>query len=176
MKKLVAILVVLSTITLTLKAQSPVHFGLKGGTYYSEFSGVGKSALGYLGGVFVRIDLPKKFVVQPEVYYSLKRGEVSGVDDYIEKSDLDIALLGGYRVIDNTLFNFRLMAGVVNSVNLDKQDGLGSFEANSLGYSAGLGFDVTKLTFDVRYESSFGDVAPGTKFSGFQLALGFKFI
>ena len=179
MKKVFLVSVVAIFLSINAFAQSPVHFGLKGGAYYADFSpDFDNPALGYLGGVFVRFDLPKKIILQPEVYYSLKRSENLLSNDFTDKGDVDIALLGGYRFVDNKLFKFRLMAGVVNSINVTDNLPAGSegFESNSLGYSAGLGIDITKLTFDVRYESSFGDVAPGLKFSGFQAALGFKFL
>jgi hypothetical protein len=189
MKKIGILLLSTFLFTAVGYAQSPVHFGVKLGANYStletDVSGFSsKYAAGFLGGVFARVDLPKKLVLQPELYYSLKRGEieapsvfgVGGGTTEMEKGDLDAALLLGYRLVDLELFNFRLMGGVVNSFNMNDNLSGGDFEKSSLGYQAGVGVDLANITVDVRYEGSFGEVTNGIKYKGVQLALGFKFI
>jgi hypothetical protein len=185
MKKTCTLLLATLLITALSYAQSPLHFGVKLGANYSTLEPEGISsnyALGFLGGVFVRVDLPEKLILQPELYYSLKRSEIElplglGKVDQ-EKGDVDLALLLGYRLVDVELFNFRLMGGVVNSFNMSDNFGAtaGEYEKSSLGYQAGLGVDVANITIDARYEGSFGDVITGTKYKGIQLAIGFKFI
>lgn len=193
MKNLLITIVCLVMFSSLAMAQSPIHFGIKVGANYSNMkadieSVKTKYATGYLGGVFARLDLPAKFVIQPEIYYSLKKsqfeqevnrnGSTVKVDSDLEKGDIDLALLLGYRLIDLELFNLRLMGGVVNSMNINDnlEEEFDEFEKNSLGYQAGVGADVANFTFDVRYEGSFSEIQDNFKYTGFQLAIGLKFI
>ena len=175
-------------------AQIPVHFGIKLGANYSSMESdidaiKTDAAAGFLGGVFARVDLPKNLLIQPEVYYSIKKstiktpsidlnGEPITREDEVEKGDLDLALLLGYKLVDTKLFNLRLMAGAVNSMNVSDNlaKDVEEYEKSSMGYQVGIGADVAKFTFDIRYEGSFGDIQKDVKYKGYQLAIGFKFI
>lgn len=186
MKNILACLVIGLFITQISFAQSPVHFGIKTGANFTSLENTSTNfkydaAVGYLGGLFVRFDLPKKWIIQPEAYYSVKRNEfnVPGLSFTQEKADVDAVLLLGYRVVDNALFNFRAMAGPYNSFNVGSSlpsFATEEFEKSTLGYQAGLGVDIAFFTLDVRYEGSFSEIQKDLKYSNIQVALGFKFI
>lgn len=134
-----------------------------------------------------------KFIIQPELLFSENKALVSlsdvnveelGITDFlsINVDKVDIPLIFGYKA-----FNvIRLTAGPVFShVSVDENDALFQWDKMTLGYQAGIGFDISKLTFDARYEGNLnkyseiiktdvGDIAVDTRKSLFQFTIGYK--
>ena len=134
-----------------------------------------------------------KFVFQPEILFSENQsladiGEIDPQDialgDVLSMNvdKLDIPLLFGYNVFNK----FRLMGGpVVSHIQSDASDPLFDLNEITIGYQAGLGFDINRLTFDARYEgnlSKFTDyietdnglIEVDSRKNIFQFTLGYK--
>jgi len=105
-----------------------------------------------------------KFIIQPEVLFSENKALVSladvdvealGITDFlsINVDKVDIPIIFGYKAFST----IRLTAGPVFShVSVGENDALFQWDQMTLGYQAGIGFDVKKLTFDARYEGNLG--------------------
>ncbi|WP_259016879.1 porin family protein [Emticicia fluvialis] len=159
-------------------------------------------AFGFTGGVFLRFG--KTFFLQPEILISQKGGKyemfnsnnnsTTTVD--FRMTNLDFPLLVGYK-LGNVL---RINAGPIASFNIGNDGNLGEaikeasgestdevFKKAVLGYQAGVGFDIGKINFDVRYEGNVNDIidvkykdaATASKFAAkgnlFQATVGFHF-
>jgi hypothetical protein len=134
-----------------------------------------------------------KFMIQPEILFSENQSLVSLDDVNIEDLDLsdflsinvdkvDVPIIFGYKAF-NTI---RLTGGPVFShVSVETGDPLFSFSDMTLGYQAGIGFDIKKLTFDARYEGNLskfeeyietesGTISVDTRKSLFQFTMGYK--
>ncbi|QZE15472.1 PorT family protein [Halosquirtibacter laminarini] len=177
-------------------AQLPVNLGLKLGwnsskvststlsTNLSDYSPLNNN--GYLVGVFGRINL-KNFFIQPEVYYSLKKGETDfditpkesnpvKVTQKVDLKTFDIPVLLGYRLLDLKLASMYAFTGPVMSINTEgssisfsNTDGLADDVLAGLkdpsgvnwAYQLGLGFNVALFTIDARYEWGLSNIENG---------------
>jgi len=181
MKKYIIIIFILSIPVLSF-AQGPISFGPKIGwntthisTDYHDYIDQMKS--GVQGGLFFSIYMDK-FYVQPEAYFSLKRGildttigdpsDPTGSVDVSQDfsiTTVDIPLLLGYKLLDLKLIRCRIWGGPVASYVLNKSYTLrlDGFEENDKiskndfkdavwGFQMGAGLDVLFLTFDIGYE------------------------
>ncbi len=169
--------------TLALAAQNQNNFGFKIGLGTEnldresvEANGVmlaiKDARYGFHLGAFGRIRIGEKFHLQPEVLFNsskvdYKLTELSSgtVDKVVSESyqNLDIPLLAAWQ------FGFlRLGAGPVGHVHISSRSEIDDevpnykprFEDFTLGYLAGLGVDIWRLTFDLRFEGNltrFGD-------------------
>jgi Outer membrane protein beta-barrel domain len=190
-------------------AQSPINVGIKAGVNLSTininsdvdgFEDVNiDGGLGLVAGGFVRINLGK-ISIQPEVLYSQKKFSEPGEngDSEIEYTinEIDVPVLIGIDLVDAKVFKLRLVGGPMISLNIDNKIESGDFSFSSdeldnafeeakFGYVVGLSADVTKLTFDLRYNGqlsdTFSDDFTGTsdittKTSWVQFTVGFKFL
>jgi len=113
--------------------------GLKAGvnmnSLSSDISDYEQAAkMGFVGGLFFRIG--DKVHVQPEGYFSLRRGEIKAglskldpadpsksvdVTQEMTLSTLDVPILIGYKILDPPAMNIRLQAGPVVSMVLNKK-------------------------------------------------------
>jgi hypothetical protein len=210
MKKLTTLFALLF-ISGMIYAQGPVDFGIKVGMNLASLpttntdsivsSVTTKSMYGYQAGLFLRITV-KKIIIQPEVYFSLKGGDVTydlipdsasfvnSITKKVRLYNVDIPIMFGYSFVDNPLFKFRVLAGPVASINLDKSidintsgvhADLGKTDLNTVMWNiqAGLGVDLWKFTLDVRYEFGLNELNKGateqTKSNSYMVSLGFKF-
>jgi len=181
MKKII-LAVVLSIFPLTIFAQGLISFGPKVGwnsnrlsTDYTQYIKDWKS--GFQGGVFFSIYL-HKFYVQPEAYFSLKRGALQtsigdplnptstlNISQSFNLQSIDIPLLAGYKVLDLKLIRFRIWAGPVVSYALSKEYTMSingfnqstritrdDFKDATWSAQIGAGLDLLMLTFDIGYE------------------------
>jgi hypothetical protein len=181
MKKLV-IAVFLSIFPIIAFAQGPISFGPKIGwntnrltTDYKEYIKDCKS--GFQGGLFFSIYL-NKFYIQPEAYFSLKRGALEAslgnpydpnstldIKQSVKLQSIDIPVLVGFKVLDLKLVRFRVWGGPVASYLLNKEydfsingnhqpDRITRDDFRNATWSAqvGAGVDVLMLTFDVGYQ------------------------
>ncbi len=181
MKKII-VAILLGILPISMFAQGPFSFGPKFGwnsdrltTDYTQY--VKDCQSGFQGGFFMSLYL-KKFYVQPEVYFSIKRGALEtsfgdpfdpastlNVSQSVKLQTIDVPLLVGYKLLDLKLIRFRIWGGPVASYLLDKEYTLSinGFDRTSritrddfrdAVWSAqiGAGLDVLMLTFDVGYE------------------------
>jgi hypothetical protein len=192
-------------------AQEPVAFGIKVGMNLASLpttntdsivsSVTTKSMYGYQVGLFLRITV-KKIILQPEIYFSLKGGDVTydlvpdsasfvnSITKKVKLYNVDIPIMLGYSFVDNPLFKFRALAGPVASINLDKtidintsgiHADLGKTDLNTVMWylQAGVGIDFWKFTLDVRYEFGLNELNKGskeqTKSNSFMVSMGLKF-
>ncbi len=99
MKRILVILVVVMMFAVSASAQSEKAFGLKGGV--SMFKPYGDDVTDanyhtdYAIGVFYYHPFSEIFVLQPELYYSVKggKGEDEGVEETLRLSYIDIPVL-----------------------------------------------------------------------------------
>lgn len=179
MKKIFWIFV-LSILPFGIFAQGPISFGPKIGwnstrlsTDYSDYVKSMKSGL--QGGLFFSLYL-KNFYIQPEAYFSIKRGALETAMDpanptapvikqTINLQSVDVPVLLGYKLLDLKLARLRIWGGPVASFLLNKEYTLsidGSNQSERITrddftdavWSAqiGAGLDLLMLTFDIGYE------------------------
>lgn len=177
----------LSIIPFGIFAQGPISFGPKIGwnssrltTNYSTYVNDLKS--GYQGGLFLSLYI-KNFYVQPEAYFSIKRGSLEtnigdplnpvnslNVSQSVTLKSIDIPFLLGYRVLDLKLARLRIWGGPIASYILNKDYSLSingvnkssiitreDFKDAFWSVQFGAGLDVLMLTFDVGYEFGLND-------------------
>lgn len=172
----------LTFFSVTLFAQGVVSFGPKIGwnsdrltTDYSQYVKDIKS--GFQGGVFFSLYL-KKFYIQPEAYFSIKRGALEtsfgspfdpnstlNISQTVTLRSIDVPMLLGYKFLDLKLIRFRIWGGPVASYFLNKDYTLSingtnetsritrdDFKDATWSAQIGAGLDVLMLTLDVGYE------------------------
>ncbi len=132
-------------------------------------------SLGFTGGIYMRFG--RNFYLQPEILLSQKGGKFNVYEDGVKNEDgkvdvrfsnLDVPVLVGGR-----LFRFfRINAGPMASFRLTENGKIGeSFDQYTgddaditykngvaWGYQMGVGFDLGRLSLDVRYEGNLNDV------------------
>jgi hypothetical protein len=181
MKKLILI-AGLILLTVAMPAQNLISFGPKVGWNSNRLSKDYKDYLqdmksGFQAGLFFSLNLDK-FYVQPEGYFSIKRGIFeSSIDDpfnptgslnvsqTVTLQTVDVPLLLGFKVLDLKLARLRIWGGPVASYVLDKQytlsiDGIDQsdrisgddFKDATWSVQFGAGLDLLMLTLDVGYD------------------------
>lgn len=159
-------------------------------------------AFGFTGGVFLRFG--RTFFFQPEILLSQKGGKYDLITDNgnntktvdFRMTNLDFPLLVGLKIGDV----LRINAGPIATFNIGNNGRLGEaiedangesaesiFKKAVLGYQAGVGFDIGKINFDVRYEGNINDIIDvkyknaqtasqfASKGNLFQATIGFHF-
>lgn len=146
-----------------------IDLGLKAGLVYNTDKGVfktigsmqeseGKGAMGFQGGLMMRIKAAG-FYVQPEVLYTSFKYEDENSDGELQKSRIDIPVNVGKTF---GLGLVQIQTGPVFSINAkDKLKGFGDFSSKdkddlSLGWQIGTGLNIKKLNIDLRYEFGLG--------------------
>ncbi|MBN1131575.1 MAG: PorT family protein [Bacteroidales bacterium] len=181
MKKWIMLLTVSLLITATVDAQM-FKIGLKGGVGFSrltfdDITGIedgpdvydlitGESVAGYHIGLQSRVKLGN-FYVQPEVYWNagggtveqvVQSGNIEGEVFKIRFGRIDIPVLAGIQ-----MGPVRINAGPVGSVMItEDSNGLEQLSEEfatlgrtmGFGFQAGIGFDVSRISVDARYEGS----------------------
>ena len=167
MKRLFPILFLLFISTVTYAQQ--VEFGAKAGMAFG-YKGTLKQTvtnikeskatdnIGWHAGFFSRIKFLEWFI-QPEIYFSSMKTNFDYRNDgefTAHSNRLDIPILFGSKFLEVT----RLYAGPVFSTSLNEDISLKGIRKTkkddfSLAGQVGGGFDLAKLTFDVRYEFGF---------------------
>ena len=154
----------------------------------------GDAQTGYHVGLFTRLSFGG-FFVQPEILYAKTNGTFqinrpqpgggTGNNSFSQDFNrLDIPVMLGLR-----FFKFlRLQAGPIASIdiNSDLKDASNTiqnadYNKATLGYQAGVGFDIGNLIVDAKYESSFssitgniGNLVADQRINQFVLSVGFK--
>ncbi|MCP9768929.1 PorT family protein [Lacihabitans sp. LS3-19] len=175
MKKLITVLMLLVIATGVSQAQN-FEIGLKGGLNLSQIRGEGGGSdksfwdpnasrvTGFTGGIFTKFG--NKIYLQPELMVSTKGGkayDVLGIEHNFKQTYFDIPVLLGVKVGDVLRINAGPMATFL--INKDEtfmqQIGLASNEKYRnafLGYQFGVGFDISKIRLDMKYEGNVNDV------------------
>ena len=197
-------LVLVATIfflTLTQLSAQSLGFGVKAGMNFSSldnkldtlYSGTA-SANGFVGGVWGRASL-LGFFVQPEILFSQRKGAFTSRADSSAVintlSYIDIPVMVGYKLAF-ARFNFGpnfqfLMAASQNASEKAKDPNFSktNFESFSIGFQAGVGVDLLRLSVDLRYDTNFGSIGKTINVNGkpfdysnrpsmWQLTLGYK--
>lgn len=160
-------------------AFSQVKIGLRGG-FASQKTEANKVILsnndtlglsdvsgGYHFGVFTQMKF-KKFFIQPEVLfnsssadYTLSSIKEDGQNKILKDkyNTMDIPVMMGYKA-----GSFRVGAGPVGHVHVNQKSELlkkegfkDAFKQMTYGYQVGVGLDLWKVVFDIKYEGNFTD-------------------
>jgi len=196
MKKIILCMGVVLFAGATAMAQLPsFDLGIKAGLNVSKLKSdvaAEENLTGFQAGVFARFGGAGLYF-QPELYLGSKgssyptAAQVYSGDEKINFTTLDLPLLIGTKVGPGA-FNVRFMAGPVVSFLLDKEEPVASasqdvkdfrnYKDQALGLQAGAGIDVSKLTFDVRYETGISNINKTDKYDQktnlWHLSLGYK--
>lgn len=187
MKKLI-LFAALFSMTISLTAQT--EFGIKAGISTTDLSGkdfvkddltlkLKDAKYGAHFGVFLRAQ-GNRFFIQPEATLNSIRaeyqiGEENGANIFKEKyTNLDVPVLVGIK-----MGPLRLGAGPVGHINIGKSTNLADdgavvsqdYEKLTFGYQAGLGLDIWRLSFDLRYEGNFDKFGDHIELGGTQVNL-----
>jgi len=165
----------------------------------SIFYTSGGAVLGWHLGLYSRIKI-SRFYLQPELLYSSTGGKIriseDGVDfpgiNTIRLNKMDIPILAGFyvgksfRIYAGPSFSYLISEKSVwkSTIGVFKQD----FTKGTIGYQAGIGFDITTVSLDLKYEGNLSALGksvsiPGTEVSfdtdvrnpQLILSLGFRF-
>lgn len=188
--------------TTNLKAQS-LGLGVKGGLNFSsldnnlsgQYSGTA-SANGFVGGVWARAGF-LGFFVQPELVYAQRKGAftsaIDGTAVINTLSYIDMPVMLGYKLAFVRLnigpnFQFLLDADQkASDAARDPNFSKDNYKSSSVGFQAGAGIDLLKLSIDLRYDGNFGSIGKeimvngktydySTRPSMWQLTLGFRIL
>ena len=198
MKRITLILVCFAFIQLS-EAQT-IDFGLKAGLNFSEMTNnisnytATNNATGFVAGAYGRIGI-LGFFAQPEILFSQRKGaftsSVDGTAVINTLSYIDIPVLVGFKLLffrANLGPNFQFLVNSkqeATSLAKDPDFSKDKFNSSVVGYQAGLGVDLLKLSLDLRYDASFGSLGNkvttstgikdySTRANMWQLTLGFK--
>lgn len=182
----------LGLITSKMNAQSslPIHFGIKGGSNYSELpvsEGFNsKYAVGYFVGTMARYDY-KRFYIQNEILYCEKSSKIEkttvGTSKNAKWRSIEVPLVIGYKVIDANALNVRVFGGGVCSYVLDENlSSLNQLKENytkfNFGYQVGAGVEFWKFTVDLTYQGGINNVNKNfnSKPNSFNIGVGYFFL
>lgn len=161
----------------------------------------GKNITGFNAGLSLKINLPTRLYLMPEVYFSNFSNEVTVTNDAnaeqttikAKSSRVDIPILVGVDVLGDFLSAY---AGPVGSFNLSKGENFGNFVQKvdakefTVGYQIGVQSEIKKLILSARYEGAFSkdqrkfinevagssqEINYDNRSSLFLLGLGYKF-
>ncbi len=169
----------LSTNNLDIKRSEQIEVGDTTFRYSA-----GDTRVGFHAGLMGRITF-NKFMIQPELYVSGSNNEYklekvfngTVLDDGTPKNPsesivkLNVPILFGYKIAGP----LRINAGPVATLILSDDNGLLEAIGNAaegepnnftFGLQAGLGVDISKLTIDLRYETSLSNYGDGITVAG----------
>lgn len=146
------------------------------------------ASFGYQFGLFARVKVPiVGLYVQPEVLFTQTESvlNISNQDVNFDFNRIDIPVMIGAKIGPlriNAGPSFSFLTSAESDLFGDVKD---NYQSTTVGYQAGLGFDLLKFVVDVKYEgglSTFGEsVAVGgvsvdtdQRISQWVFALGFK--
>jgi hypothetical protein len=188
MRKHCVFLLFFALTAITAQAQK-ISYGLRAGIASTQIKGealviknkqdiqqfqlsVSEAQYGYHGGAFLRVGVGR-FFVQPEVLFNSNSVDYN-LKDLTKLSMLQTVGKESYQNVDIPILlgvkigGVRLQAGPVGHVFISSKSDIPTtanqyeqkFKQMTYGYQAGVGLDVGKLLFDVKYEGGlqkFGD-------------------
>jgi outer membrane protein W len=174
MKKSVYLLLILSSITSIGLAQISISKGLMGGVNLATAGGADvstdvKSTTGYAAGVFLELNIPGPFSIEPEALYSIKgsKTESSGNTFTATSTYIDVPVLLKYYfpslVVKPFLFagpSYSILLSAkqksegprITSSEIDIKDGM---RTNDLGAVVGAGVNFSLPAIDVRIDARY---------------------
>ncbi|WP_202701090.1 porin family protein [Flavobacterium sp. UGB4466] len=190
--KLLGLGVIFTLISFQSNAQSPlpIHVGIKAGSNYSELpvskGSDSKYAAGFFGGAMARFDF-KRFFIQNEILYSEKSSKIEKTASLPSKNlkwrSLEMPLVIGYKIIDQSMLNVRVFGGGVYSYVLDEnissvsqlKTAYGKFNKSNIGYQVGAGIEISKFTLDVTYQGGLNNLSKefSSKPNSFNIGVGY---
>lgn len=167
-----------------VQAASPVQFGVKGGllinssdlkyTFSSNRERYSESSTkpGFELGLQARVRLPLGFLIQPEVVYSRTSGSFpvettadgTTTDEKLKVRSnwIEVPVLVGWKFSIVRLMagpSFRFPMDEVMNVGLKETKVAPRLDNFVMGYQAGIGVDLGRLTIDARYCGNFSKIA-----------------
>ena len=159
--------ILLSITSITISAQW-CSLGVKGGyssilqqnqSYKEIFNASNNLQNGGHFGIYMR--LGRTWYAQPEVLYNYfnYQSNINNIDYKYNIHTIDVPVLLGVHLVNTKIFKMRLMAGPKFNFNIgDLNDNNITFETftkearnTRLALDCGLGFDIWRITLDVRY-------------------------
>lgn len=195
MKKIILSLVfVLSSFFAFAQLMPKFNFGIKGGMNLSKFNTTNtfssENQAGYFVGIWARFG-GAGIHLQPELYLSGKNATLvsdAGFQNEVKFTSLDVPILIGTKIGAGGV-GLRLNTGPVISFFLNEAQNFGqaastafkgNFKEQAYAWQFGAGLDISKLSFDVRYESGLSKINqenyPTTKLNLFTLGIAFKLL
>jgi hypothetical protein len=169
MKKLL-IVSVLSLFAGGVFAAGPLEFGVKAGLNSTNFDfnrhelgnsyfAFSKARTGYHAGAWMRLGFAGMFV-QPEFLYNWNKYDMKVVGQSLSTSKIKVQTLEVPALVGWKILVLRVNAGpVFNLMNKTSHSGGVVQQADmlkpSISYTAGVGLDVWKVSFDMRYNGLF---------------------
>lgn len=194
MKTSILILAILLTSATITRAQiiPSFDFGLKAGVNLSKlseengFSSNNRS--GYLAGIWARAGA-MGLHLQPELYYTLKTTDIkddNGQSSSVDFNSIDLPILVGTKMGAFGL-GVRFHTGPVFSFLISEEqsfnDAIGNvarfrYRDQALAWQLGVGLDVRKISFDLRYEHGLSRISRSgyedTRLRLFNFSLGYQ--
>ncbi len=198
MKKIIGLLFAVIC-TSSLFAQSfslGVRAGINSSSLSTNINGVkeGSQQIGFVGGAFSRIGV-LGFYIEPSVLYSQRKGDfdASGKTLTTTLHYVDVPVMIGYSFLGIARAcigpNFQFLTNATQAGDAtDPNFSAGNFNNAGLGFQAGVGVDISRVTIDLRYDGCITNLGKevigsnnqkydySTRASMWQLTVGYKFI
>ena len=145
--------------------------------------------IGYAGTLFMRFNIRKHFV-QPEVSYTISRGEIEfdrlgkhGTDvepqyAFLRSTihSIDVPVYYGYSLVKEGPYNMSVFAGPklkyirtrkndIEFENFGQQDVVEELRRFNLGMAAGVSVSISHIYFDFRYEQGFNNLTKSVTYT-----------
>lgn len=123
----------------------------------------GDSEIGYQFGAFLRVKVPVVgLYVQPELLFSNSSATLNnGADNYdLSFNRIDVPVMVGAKIGPlrlNAGPAFRFLTSAEQDFGGVTTDVKNNYKDSTVGYQAGIGVDVLKFVFDLKYEGSLSD-------------------
>jgi opacity protein-like surface antigen len=137
----------------------------------------GNAKLGWHIGLYTRIKISKLYI-QPELLFSSTGGEIEVTEEgfstpevaVIDLNKLDIPVMVGFFLTKS----FRIFAGPTFSYLISDEikgtalisDIKMNYNNATIGYQAGLGFDISRITIDLKYEGNLSKLGDSVTIPG----------
>lgn len=203
MKKLFTIsaLALFMIMAMTNHSQAQLKWGLKGGVNFASIKNFEQAGIidnlqtytGWHGGIFVQFKLPI-VAVQGDILYSVQgqKFDLLGVSQTLENSYILIPVVAKVSLIPLINLQGGLQYGILTTSAINGEDmiDLGNgqeavkdfFKGGDWSVVLGIGFDISKLMIDARYNLGVSQVnevsfssSESLKNGVFQLSAGIKF-
>ena len=149
-----------------------ISFGVKAGLNFSNVKNIGstenKTRLGFNGGFFTKIDISKRFIVQPELLYSIKGNKfpptaING-GGILSLNYISIPLLGGFRLDDKFTIllgpEFNFLTNANSKFDNTNHDVSKNFRKFDVAIDLGATYNIKRnIGVEIRYSYGFEGLA-----------------